>query len=96
MRYGSHRRTTTFLRVVKLQPNTNPIVGELRNWYQAGKMYGGEVYGSKMFPDGKHIFTAVVKEMKDHGDMWIIKTYAGTWWIAYKDKHHPQKQDVKL
>lgn len=77
------------MKIGEWQPNENPIVGELRNWYKLDKAYAGVVYGSSIYPTGTSITTDYVKEVLDKLDYFLIKCHNGQQWLAYKDKVHP-------
>lgn len=74
----------------------NPIIGMLRNWYQVGKMFGGEMSGSSVHPDGTFCYTEYIKNIRDRGEMYLITSFSGRQYILYKDQHHPTKRDVEV
>ena len=83
------------LEIVRLpQPDCR---GELREWYQIGKMFRGRVYGDsqKWYHDGEFLYTAYVKRIEEKDDHYIVYTISSRW-VLYKNTADLKKGTINV
>ena len=71
--------------------------GELREWYQVGKMFRGRVYddSQQWYADGSNIYTAYVKHIIEEEDHYIVVTISSNW-LLYKKYANLEKGTINV